>query len=71
MSSRIDVISDSDIGGYIFEGTDDEVEDVGTSLVVLDVVVLDGLAVADAVLLLLLLPLPNRPPPLVILPQVE
>lgn len=66
MSSRIEVISDSDIGGYIFEGTDEEEgEEVGMSLVVLDV-----LAVVAEVLLLLL-PLPNKPPPLVILPQVE
>lgn len=65
MSSRIEVISDSDIGGYIFEGTDEEGEEVGMSLVVLD-----GLAVVAEVLLLLL-PLPNKPPPLVILPQVE
>lgn len=62
MSSRIEVISDSDIGGYIFEGTDEEGEEVGMSLVVLAVV---------AEVLLLLLPLPNKPPPLVILPQVE
>lgn len=63
MSSRIEVISDSDIGGYIFEGTDEEEgEEVGMSLVVL---------AGDAEVLLLLLPLPNKPPPLVILPQVE
>lgn len=64
MSSRIEVISDSDIGGYIFEGTDEEGEEVGMSLVVLAVD-------AAEVVLLLLLPLPNKPPPLVILPQVE
>ena len=36
----------------------------------MSLVVLDGLAVVAEVLLLLL-PLPNKPPPLVILPQVE
>ena len=66
MSSRIEVISDSDIGGYIFEGTDDdEGEEVGMEV---GMSLVDGLVV---LLLLPLLPLPNKPPPLVILPQVE